>query len=151
MVVHGPGVPLDFEVVGVRICRIDGGMVDNIMMASAGQGGAGLRGDQYYPPPPPPPHFPPLFPSPRRRPTFPSLCFPSFSPRSLFVPFSFLRFATTIAVSTLQHSLPSIDVPSFASSSFSPTSPVLRIELPGRRDATPRLRSISYVSLYIYI
>jgi len=31
----------------------DGGMVDNIMMASAGRGGAGLRGDQYYPPPPP--------------------------------------------------------------------------------------------------
>jgi len=31
-------------------------MVDNIMMASAGRGGAGLRGDQYYPPPPP---FPP--------------------------------------------------------------------------------------------
>lgn len=44
--------PVDSEVVGVRICRIDGGMVDNIMMASAGQGGAGLRGDQYYPPPP---------------------------------------------------------------------------------------------------
>lgn len=31
----------------------DGGMVDNVMMASAGRGGAGLRGDQYYPPPPP--------------------------------------------------------------------------------------------------
>lgn len=54
---------MDFEVVGVRICRMDGGMVDNIMMASAGQGGAGLRGDQYYPPPPPPPRFPPPFPS----------------------------------------------------------------------------------------
>lgn len=33
--------------------------MDNIMMASAGRGGAGLRGDQYYPPPPPPP-FPRL-------------------------------------------------------------------------------------------
>lgn len=32
-----------------------GGMVANIMMASAGRGGAGLRGDQYYPPPSPPP------------------------------------------------------------------------------------------------
>ena len=65
----------------MRICRVDGGMVDNIMMASAGQGGAGLRGDQYYPPPPPPPHFPLPFPSLHRRPTFP-LC----SPRSLLVP-----------------------------------------------------------------
>lgn len=55
--------------------------MDNIMMASAGQGGAGLRGDQYYPPPPPPPHFPLPFPSLHRRPTFP-LC----SPRSLLVP-----------------------------------------------------------------
>lgn len=55
----------------MRICRVDGGMVDNIMMASAGQGGAGLRGDQYYPPPPPPPHFPLPFPSLHRRPTFP--------------------------------------------------------------------------------
>lgn len=110
----------------MRICRMDGGMVDNIMMASAGQGGAGLRGDQYYPPPPPPPRFPPPFPS--------------------HIPTSSLpRSSTTIAVSTLQPSTfsPFHRPPSFASSSFS-TSPVLRIELLGRRDA-PRLRSIRLV------
>lgn len=74
----------------MRICRMDGGMVDNIMMASAGQGGAGLRGDQYYPPPPPPPRFPPPFPSPRH----PYALAPSF----LLLP------STTVAVSTLQPS-----------------------------------------------
>lgn len=135
------GGPVDFEVVGVRICRMDGGMVDNIMMASAGQGGAGLRGDQYYPPPPPPPRFPPPFPSPRGIPT-----------RSLPRSSSFLLPSTTIAVSTLQPSTfsPFYRRPSFASSSFS-TSPVLRIELLGRRDA-PRLRSIpSYVCLCVCV
>lgn len=60
------------------------------MMASAGQGGAGLRGDQYYPPPPPPPRFPPPFPSPRH----PYALAPSF----LLLP------STTVAVSTLQPS-----------------------------------------------
>lgn len=132
---------MDFEVVGVRICRMDGGMVDNIMMASAGQGGAGLRGDQYYPPPPPPPRFPPPFPSPHGIPT-----------RSLPRSSSFLLPSTTIAVSTLQPSTfsPFYRRPSFASSSFS-TSPVLRIELLGRRDA-PRLRSIpSYVCLCVCV
>lgn len=50
-----PGQFREFrEVVGAHTSgNGDGGMVDNIMMASAGRGGAGLRGDQYYPPPPP--------------------------------------------------------------------------------------------------
>lgn len=124
----------------MRICRMDGGMVDNIMMASAGQGGAGLRGDQYYPPPPPPPRFPPPFPS--SLPRHPYVLTPSF----LLLP------STTIAVSTLQPSTfsPFYRRPSFSSSSFS-TSLVLRIELLGRRDA-PRLRSIpSYVCVCVYV
>lgn len=136
----GPRGPVDFEVVGVRICRMDGGMVDNIMMASAGQGGAGLRGDQYYPPPPPPPRFPPPFPS--SLPRHPYVLTPSF----LLLP------STTIAVSTLQPSTfsPFYRRPSFSSSSFS-TSLVLRIELLGRRDA-PRLRSIpSYVCVCVCV
>lgn len=108
------------------------------MMASAGQGGAGLRGDQYYPPPPPPPRFPPPFPS--SLPRHPYVLTPSF----LLLP------STTIAVSTLQPSTfsPFYRRPSFSSSSFS-TSLVLRIELLGRRDA-PRLRSIpSYVCVRV--
>lgn len=117
--------PVDFEVVGVRICRIDGGMVDNIMMASAGQGGAGLRGDQYYPPPPPPPRFPPPRPPPAIPPPSPR---PSFHVRH-----HHRRLHPTPATFS-----PFYRRSSFASSSFSPTSPVLRIELLARRDGSPR-------------
>lgn len=84
-----------------------GGMVDNIMMASAGRGGAGLRGDQYYPPPPPPPFPRPcvslslslslsLSVSPCL--STPTTNLPSDSPSS------FPYGATTIAISTLRMS-----------------------------------------------
>lgn len=80
------------------------------MMASAGQGGAGLRGDQYYPPPPPPPRFPPPFPSPRH----PYALAPSF----LLLP------STTVAVSTLQ---PSTFSPFSTAVPLSPPRPSRRL------------------------
>lgn len=105
---------MEFEVVGVRICRLDGGMVDNIMMASAGQGGAGLRGDQYYPPPPPFASSEPL-------------CFNVLSSLFPLVPPVHHHHSRL-------HPTTSTFSPSFASSS----SLVLRIELLGRRDASTR-------------